>query len=238
MPTVAVLIPWAGECPHRAVALDYVRRWYAEHFPDWQICIGHADPGPRWCKADAVADAARQTPADILVIADADCYAPRVGEAIEAVRTNCAWAMPHYVVHRLSQSATKQVIENGADPADFPRTIRNYAQMPYTGYAGGGIVAIRRDVYADCPLDPRFIGWGQEDESWAIGLKALYGAPWRPQRGPLWHLWHPPQSRSSRAVGSATSQALRAAYRKAARTHTMDRQLAVAREHVASALQS
>lgn len=232
----AVLIPWAGVCPHRTAALEYVRAWYAEHFPDWQICIGHAEAGPQWCKAQAVADAARQTSADVLVVADADCFAPRVGDAVKAVRDSRAWAMPHYVVHRLSPSATKDVIENGTNPATFPRSLRHYAQMPYTGYAGGGITVLKRSVYMDCPLDPRFVGWGQEDESWAIALKALHGAPWRPQPGPLWHLWHPPQRRSSRAVGSPLSQNLRTAYRDAARKGTMDQQLAAARTYASSAL--
>lgn len=237
MPTVAVLIPWAGECPHRAVALEYVQRWYAERFPEWEVLMGEGSPGAQWCKADAVRSAVRKTRADIFVVADADCYAPKIGEAVTAVSDGYEWAMPHYVVHRLSQKATKEVIEEGTDPTAFTRSIHHYAQMPYAGYAGGGITVVHRDAYAQCPLDPRFVGWGQEDESWAIGMKFLHGPPWRPKHGPLWHLWHPPQQRSSRAVGSSASQALRSAYRKAARSNNMESQLAVPREHIAQAIQ-
>lgn len=236
MPTVAVLIPWAGQCAHRLAALSFVRDWYTRHFPDWQLCIGHAAEGPSWCKAEAVRDALSQTDAEILVVADADCYTVHIESAVQAIGAGFDWAVPHYTVHRLSSEATRTVIEDGTDPASLPRTIRNYTQMPYTGYPGGGITVVSREAYARSPLDPRFTGWGQEDECWAIALRALFGAPYRPQRGPLWHLWHPPQRRSSRAVGSPASQELRTRYRRAARDGTMDAHLAPAVEYTALAL--
>jgi hypothetical protein len=54
-------------------------------------------------------------------------------------------------------------------------------------------------------MDHRFVGWGQEDQAWAIALKCLFGNPWRSQNGPLWHMWHPPQDRMSREKGSPSS---------------------------------
>jgi hypothetical protein len=236
--SVAVLIPWAGSCAHRLASLRFVESWYGRHFPDWKICIGSSQEGPEWCKAEAVAKAAYQTKADIFVVADADCFSVQIGSAVEAVRNSHAWAMPHYTVNRLSAAASRQVIEGTTQPSAFPRNRQYYAQMPYTGYPGGGIAVVRREVYASCPLDPRFVGWGQEDESWAIALKALYGAPWRPRTGPLWHLWHPPQRRMSRAVGSANSQKLRTAYRAAARDGSMPHMLGPARRYVSPFLEA
>lgn len=234
--SVAVLIPWAGQCAHRIAALSYVRTWYARNFPDWQVCIGESSSGAQWCKAGAVREALRQTAADTLVIADADCIAPKVGEAVEAVRSGSGWAMPHFTVHRLSEEGSRSVMHDEADPAHFPRTPRFYAQMPYGGYPGGGIVVVPRNTYASTPLDPRFIGWGQEDESWAMALKCLHGAPWRPRNAPLWHLWHPPQNRMSRSVGSPASQELRATYRRIADPRSMERNLATARNYIEQAL--
>jgi len=233
---VSVLVPWAGECPHRSAAFGYVTHWYARHFPDWTVHTGISETGPGWCKADALKDALAQTPADILVIADADCIAPGVGDAVRSVAADQAWAMPHYTVHRLNAPATRQVIQDDADPASFPRTPRHYAQMPYTGYAGGGITVVSRSAYAQAPMDPRFTGWGQEDESWALALRMLYGAPWRPRSGPLWHLWHPPQRRLSRAVGSENSRQLRSVYRRARTRASMEANLAIARAHVQEGL--
>lgn len=211
--------------------------WYKRNFPDFEILLGQGEEGPRWCKAEAVAHALRRTAAEVLIIADADCYAPRLHEAIEAVLNGThAWAMPHYTVHRLSEKGTARVLEEGVDPIGLARTKENYDQMPYTGYAGGGITVLGRETYASAPLDPRFVGWGQEDESWATALRALHGTPFRPRTGPLWHLWHPPQKRLSRAVGSTYSRDLRTMYRTAARTGTIAHHLRPAREHAAAAL--
>lgn len=217
MSSVSVLMPWAGVCPHRLSALAHVRSWYTENYPDWDICIGDAHEGADWCKAEAVRSALHWTrpDTDILVIADADCIAPNIGDAVDAIRSgNHGWAMPHRTVHRLNHIGTGLVVQQGADPAGLPRTLHYYTQMPYTGYAGGGIVVLKKNTYTECPLDPRFVGWGQEDESWAIALKSLFGPPWRPRHAPLWHLWHPPQQRTSRAVGSSASRSLRAEYRR------------------------
>jgi len=232
-------MPWAGVCPHRRAALAHVRAWYAEHHPDWDICIGDAREGADWCKAEAVRNALHWTSddTDILVIADADCIAVNIGDAVGAVRSGTHnWAMPHQTVHRLNRIGTDLVMTQGADPAKLPRTSHYYAQMPYTGYAGGGIVVCKKNTYTECPLDPRFVGWGQEDESWAIALRCLFGPPWRPRHAPLWHLWHPPQQRSSRAVGSIQSRNLRTAYRRLSKSpDAMKQHIAPAKSYVQAA---
>jgi len=43
-------------------------------------------------------------------------------------------------------------------------------QRPYPGYPGGGITVLPRSTYTEVPLDLRYEGWGQEDESWAHAL--------------------------------------------------------------------
>lgn len=236
MTSVAVLFPWAGEDPHRTAAFTFVRAWYAEHHPDWRLCTGEAPAGDKWCKAEAVRNAARQSNAEIFVVADADCIAPQVGEAVNAVRSGYGWAMPHFIVHRLTEMATHLFTTGAADPETFPRTASYYTQMPYAGYPGGGIVVLPRQTYASAPLDPRFTGWGQEDECWAMALRTLHGPQWRPPNAPLWHLWHPPQNRMSRAVGSSASRDLHTLYRRSATKPLMEANLAQARVYAAEGL--
>lgn len=211
MPRISVVVPWSGTCPHRQAAWSYVSDWYQAHHPGWPVLTGECEGG-RWCKAVAVADAVNRTDADILVIADADCIAPHLPAAVEAVASGAPWAMPHHLVHRFSRTATAAVL-GGTDPASVVRHRSNYTQFPYAGYPGGGITVVSRLVYESCPLDPRFLGWGQEDESWAEALGTLYGPPWRQRTWPLWHLWHPPQARLNRSTGSDASRALRSQYR-------------------------
>jgi hypothetical protein len=118
----------------------------------------------------------------MLVIADADVFVPpdALTEAAERAQSDVA-AIPHHRVHRLDQAATETFYGGGWEPT--------YDRPPYRGVAGGGIVALRRDMYEHCPIDPRFSGWGGEDVSWGWALNALGHV----HRGTadMWHLWHP-----------------------------------------------
>lgn len=162
---------------------------------DLDVIVGSHE-GP-WRKGVAVADALTRTDADVLVVSDADVVCDDLPDAIAAVVAGAAWAVPHTRVRRLTTAATDQVLA-GAIPHG------PLEERPYRGILGGGIVVLPRDVYVEAPIDPRFVGWGQEDESWGLALSNRYGWPVRGS-GDLWHLWHPPQPRTSRGVGSAES---------------------------------
>jgi hypothetical protein len=108
-------------------------------------------------------------------------------------------------VYRLTEAATEAVMAG----ADWQAQLLD--RPPYTGMAGGGVVVAVREALLDVPLDSRFTGWGHEDESWAMALWCLLGAPWRGQ-GPLVHLWHPPEPRRGQRVGSVPSWRLRNRY--------------------------
>lgn len=207
--TVSVLIPFASDDPWRVDARHYVGGWYEAL--GYEVVDGTC-PDP-WRKAVAVAHAARNSTADVFVVADADCLCSGVAPAITAVETGAAWAVPHLMVHRLDQAAT-EVVYTGTDPA----ATTGRTQSPYKGFAGGGIVVIHRDVWDEIPLDPRFEGWGGEDSSWAMALTTLAGPPERFDAD-LFHLWHPPPDRMSRRWGSPTSRALELRYKRAARAN-------------------
>jgi hypothetical protein len=125
-------------------------------------------------------------------------------------------------VLRLTALASRQVYESGEWP--LRRTTTTYAQRPYPGRPGGGMTVLSRDLYRQVPLDPRFVGWGQEDEAWALALRRIAGREWRGVED-LWHLWHTPQPRRSRTVGSQESFSLFRRYASAARDATRMRAL-------------
>lgn len=260
--STAVLIPWRPGCPHRAAALDHVAARYAQNF---DVAIGRCPQGP-WIKALAVADALRQTNAEVLIVADGDVWAQGLPRALQAVCDGARWAIPHRGVLRLTGSATARYLGAPGNrrpqgpavpvrPADFTtndtgRPARDarcggrplwsdpigtevrphrtdsssydehafgasdLIEPAYLGVEGGGIVVLRRETYAECPLDPRFVGWGGEDESWGFALRALYGPPVR-VRKPVIHLWHPPANRMTRGYGSLASRELRKRYARA-----------------------
>ncbi|MFM9675775.1 hypothetical protein [Streptomyces brasiliscabiei] len=147
-----------------------------------------------------MADALQQTTADVLIVADADVWTVGTPFAVEEVRTGQArWAMPHQLVRRLTPEATQSVLY-GAAMSGQP------TQETHPGMPGGGLVVLARDVLEGVPMDPAFTGWGQEDQAWALALQTLAGPMWRGDSD-LFHLWHPPAPRRSRAVGSAESLA-------------------------------
>lgn len=206
---VDIVVPFAGDCPHRTAALEWLIGQWGTLMPFWGVIVGYGDPDlGRWCKADAVADALDRSAADVIVVHDADCWSDGTVLAVAEGLTRRSWAMPHGQVHRLTEAGTRRVLSGDVDVSHAD------ADAPYNGFGGGGIVALTRDLYDRVPLDRRFVGWGHEDESWSRALNCLSGPRWSAQR-PLFHLWHPPQPRPSRERGSADSWGLRERYRLA-----------------------
>lgn len=205
--TVSVVIPFTSDEPWRFRARDHVVGWYETR--GYDVTEG-ACPAP-WRKAVAVADAASRSTGEILVVADADCLCTGVGQAVAAVAAGAPWAIPHGLVHRLDEDATCAVYSGATAESTTGRT-----QAPYLGFAGGGIVVLPRSTYLDVPLDPRFEGWGSEDEAWALALTCLAGSPSR-GTADLHHLFHPEPVRLTRHVGSDESHQLLNRYLRAAR---------------------
>jgi hypothetical protein len=230
MPSVSVLVPYrTDDGGRRDQALRYTHRWWGEHHPDWQVVYGTPGDGP-WCKATAVRHALAASSGELLVVADADVICPGVGAAVDAVAGGAAWAVPHQRVLRLTPAATDQVYAGGPLPEPAAPQRRHPTVRPtviaeaYRGVVGGGMAVLPRRLYERVPLDPRFVGWGQEDESWGLALTVLAGPPWRGS-GPLWHLWHPRPERMTRAIGNMASLELFRRYRAATTPETMLRLL-------------
>lgn len=230
MNDIAVLIPYGNETPWRKQALEHVKSWYASELESPRIQVGFSEQP--WCKAKAVATALASCTEPIVVIADADSITPGLKQAVRAVQQGAAWAVPHLKVYRMSQVATNHIFQ-GANPGSFTGQLRWLDQRPYKGFEGGGITVLRREVYLNCPLDPRFVGWGQEDEAWAVALNGIYGPPWR-GRAPLYHLWHEKPARITRYAGSAESLARLKLYREAGTDGSWDDLLGPGRELAAS----
>lgn len=195
MTSVAVVVGHSrNDDAHRLANLAWVVARYQAH--DYPVAVGAAASTP-WVKAHAFNPTAATVDADVLVIADADCIVTR--GALAATVTAAArdgYAVPAKAVHRLTPEATSAVL--GRMPGDDIAE-----RLPCEGkhqlLAGGGIVAIARDLWHEVRgFDPRFVGWGGEDFALGCALYGLTGHYPRRQHGVLWHLWHPPQGRNQR----------------------------------------
>lgn len=217
---IAVIVPWRPDNAERDRNWAWLRKQWEP--TGWDIVEGHCPDGP-WVKSHAVADALKRTTADTLVIADADVWCTTVHSAVETVVNDAAWAIPHHHVHRLTPEATGHLTAGTTTwNVHAPTT-----QKPYPGVPGGGLTVIRRDLYEQAPFDPRFQGWGQEDEAAGHAWTVLAGPPKRGNAS-LWHLWHPPQQRMGRVIGNPQGKTLRDRYRTTLTPHGIR---ALAAEH-------
>lgn len=224
--SVAVVFTWRPGCPHRERSFGFVRDSLRRQYPHMEQVIGESPEGP-FNRSAAMLDGAAKTDADVLVFhdTDVDLLGPLL-PAIDAARTD-GWAVPHRLLHRLSQESSDAYMAGAS--LDGLGLDQSHARdrKPYIGYAGGTLVVVSRDALNTAPPDPRFVGWGQEDEAWALALSVLVGKPWR-GTADLVHLWHPPAERKSRSVGNHNNLALLNRYQRAARNADAMRALVAA----------
>lgn len=201
-----IVVPYRETDDQRAIALRFV----LQHLYAWpELVIAHDGEGD-WCKARAVRRVLDRYPgASIVIVHDADVvvHNDALRAAVQAVGDGAPWAVPHGLVHRLDRLTTIEFIEEREMP-EHSRLVR----PPYQGVAGGGITVLSRKVYDDCPLDPRFLTWGSEDEAWGWALSTLHGPPWRGD-APLVHLYHPHAAPGARRSIRIESEKLWRAYR-------------------------
>lgn len=210
--TVEVIIPWSHAATYdRHRAFDHVHDWYREH--DYSVRTNPCPVDP-WAKGAAVDAAVKLSPARVLVIADADVLVPveALQRSVLAVTCGAAWSQPHGEVFRLSQDTTARVYTEALPgrPRWLPR--RALANRQHTGPHGGGIVVLTRDAYDTVGgIDPRFVGWGGEDISFARALDTLVG-PCLRFDAPMWHFWHERQERRPGNRASSETEQLANAY--------------------------
>lgn len=209
---VSVILPYRAGCPHRDMAFDWVSAWWAGEFPECELIVGESPDGP-FNRAAALIDGASKASGEVFVFADADVWIEpaAIVEAVTAC-VDTGWAVPHLLLHRLSSDSTDLFMAGhpleGLELSDA----NERDSRPYVGNECGTLVAVRADVFWDVIPDPRFVGWGHEDDAWAVALRALIGKPWRGDAD-LVHLWHPEPVRMDRRNGSVAGRELENTYR-------------------------
>lgn len=211
--SVSVIVPYRSNgCAWRDASHRWMLEYWRRFFPSWQVVICSDDGQGAWSKSQAIRNGVRESFGDMLVIADSDSLVTDVSTSIAHIASGRSrWAVPHFGVLRLSESATRAVL-SGVDP----RSVRHQTTERHYGLAGGGVVVVNRETFEACPPDPRFRGWGGEDEAWGLALRSLHGDEFR-GRADLIHLWHPPAARKARDHGNDENMALVHRYRQAAK---------------------
>lgn len=210
-----VIIPYGGSDIYREMNLNFITRlWEQEEF---SVVHGFHQAEP-WCKAPAVAAALEHSAAKWIIITDADVWCENWDDFHHGVlASENNWGIPHKSINRLDRSSTERVLSGGPWGGAL-------ARPQYRSVAGGGTVMLKREMYDEVPLDPRFVGWGYEDECWGLALRTLFGEPYT-GRDKMWHLWHPPAVPRTGRVSNPESRALRQRYHQAVYKPKLMRQI-------------
>jgi hypothetical protein len=217
MGRIDVVIPYAPTPERDRVLRWVVAKWNANERVRNVIISRGDDPDAPWSKGRLVRDGVLSAETDIVAVADADCFVWSDWFELAASHVNSGahrWAVPHSRVARLTADATRSVLQGDVSIMNGP------FERVHPCHPGGGAVILNRScmVESGCFPDPRFIGWGQEDDAWGRALRVLHGVPWRPDTTVprLFHLWHPPAPRLSPGAGSVEGMALNDRYVMAA----------------------
>lgn len=211
MTSVSVIIPFWGDDLDRLAALQWVSLKLQSL--DFSVVVAQPSNEGPFSKGAVLWPAIRRSDADIFVLHDADVYCNGLSEAIDAVSSGQAvWARPHDRVWRLSE-ASSGLFRASDDQIPHLASLK-ILRSPYRGITGGGIVVLRREVALNIPIDPRFVGWGQEDMAFGEALWCLSAAPWI-GLAPLIHFWHEPEARLNPKWGSLENRKLYERYHRA-----------------------
>lgn len=229
-PPVSVVIPFRQrtEGDERVRTLQWILDELGRQFPLWEVVVcsdGRHDDDP-WSASTARNRGVERARSDVLVLLDADTWErpTRLARAARmvalAVHANLRlsdlpseqassmwpWVQPHTQILRLGEAQTAEYMERGFAPYEVPAgvavdAIAAFESMPYRQFAGGVPTVIARWLYEACPQDPRFNGWGAEDNAWGYALQTLHCDMYR-LAGNAVHLWHTPDPvRAQRQAG-------------------------------------
>jgi len=190
---VEVVIPHGrADCEQRRAVRTHVLSSYVRSHPGWSVRLAPC-PTRRWSKGAAANPVIAGGRAEVVILADADSIVPALPlTAAVTAATRTGWAVPHTRVQRMSQDDTGRVL---AGQRGIPASLE--CERP--ALAGGGIVVATRQAWETVNgIDPRFFGWGGEDQALGMALTHLVGQPWTPPAPViLWHLWHPSGPRTA-----------------------------------------
>lgn len=229
-PPVTVVIPWRERHVglERLMSMRWILSKLRAAHPDWELLVssdGRQGSQP-WSASTARNRGVERATAPVILLLDADTWSPNIDRAVDQVTKSIgvplshfengvtptlagvrwAWVQPHAQILRLSRSQSVAFmagyeVEYSADGGITPDYLGALESMPYRQFSGGVPTVIRKDLYELCPQDPRFNGWGAEDNAWGYALSTLHCPMYR-TAGDAVHLWHEPDPvRAQRQAG-------------------------------------
>ena len=192
MKNISVLIPYRTDNGPRDIIFTWVKEFYRKLLPEAEICLGSCNT-PLFSRSQAINDAAQRATRDIYVIADADIvYNPDlINEAIKSLDMH-AWVVPYSEIQYIREKSTSELLNTKPVwPIELQLEMDSLSATAGWDIKGGLIFIPRKFFEAVKGFDDRFMGWGGEDDAFALSVNTLYG-PFERLTGSIYHLWHPP----------------------------------------------
>jgi predicted glycosyltransferase involved in capsule biosynthesis len=190
---ISLLFPFKDDGT-RLAQFELLQKRWAHFMPEAEIIVSDDDGGTPFSKTIAVNNCYKKSSGNILAMVDADVWLnPKViRESAKMIESGKAsWVQPCNQVYRLNKEYTQKVLN------------RNYYDvLPPLKPAVDceritkviGLIAMfsRKDFEAVGGMDPRFRGWGWEDNCFNQ-LMNYHSGPSYKGKSVVYHLWHPRQ---------------------------------------------
>lgn len=194
----SLIVPWKYAYDRERIWSYLWPAWEAEGF---EVILSPLTDFEPWIKGKAWAQGLQKASCEFVCLMDADCWVPKLSQAVGLLSQGHRWVQGQDMVFRFDAATTAKLLRRDLTIADAAKLENVWEDRPRMASAGVGTI-LRREDADEIPLDPRFRGWGWEDNAWWEALTTLLGPPGRLSSSVCLHLHHKPQASKDRVPTS------------------------------------
>ena len=183
----SLIVPWRTDHGPR----EEIWNWNKERWQELYDCeIVECDSGDEiFSRGKSRNQGVEQAKYSDLVIADSDTVADEeaLTELLCSGLTQQSWYIPYDEgrYYNLNEDATKELLK--MNPGSVLREpVKGEWEFKITSWAG--VLVLPRHAF--CGYDPRFVGWGWEDNAFQLRMDQTF-KPFERRSGYVMHMWHP-----------------------------------------------
>lgn len=189
---LSIVIPWrAGTDPWRLKSFDWILNRYKLLYPEAELILAD-DGSEEFNRATFINAGATEASREFLLIADADTisFPEFVSGGLAKMKAGAPWVIPYgdQDYYNSDQASAEWILGRDTTENISPSQITWEHKLK----SWSGQVLIRTEDFESVGgFDPRFKGWGYEDNAFVATCDTLLGKHLRVDYGWTIHIWHP-----------------------------------------------